>query len=62
MAQRGRPKVEHRKDDKVTIRLTPDLSDRLDAYTSTHHIRKTQVLTKALEQYLDRTEADDKSQ
>lgn len=61
MTQFGRPKAEHPKDNRITIRLTSEQMARLEAYASMHHMNKTQVLMMALENMLRREEDVDRS-
>lgn len=44
----GRPKVEHPKDIKFSMRLDQDLHDKLVQYCEKHNIKKTVAIREAI--------------
>ena len=44
-----------------TYRLSPELCEKLDAYSEKTGIKKTFIVEQAVEQYLDEKMQDDKS-
>lgn len=54
MPRMGRPRVENKKEKRITIRFNDEQISRLEAYADEHHLKKAQVLMKAFEEMLER--------
>lgn len=50
----GRPKVEHPKDIKFSIRLDKDIHDKLVKYCEKHNIKKTTAIREAIEMMISK--------
>lgn len=50
--RRGRPKKEEKKDNRITIRLDDDLTEKLNEYCRTNNIKPSEVGREAISQYL----------